>query len=128
MQNMATNAQTVMPRYQSHKKVWALKIAKITPEVLPPFKGATCRGTFVFGTACRRCERCEWEQKRMAAGEGSSLGAWLIPAEDGYSGFFVTGDYLHKHNPQVGGYFVQYDDGYKSFSPARAFEEGYTRL
>ena len=27
--------------------------------------------------------------------------------------------------PQVGGYYVQYDDGYSSYSPAKAFEEGY---
>lgn len=30
--------------------------------------------------------------------------------------------------PAVGGYFVQYEDGYSSFSPAKAFEGGYTRL
>jgi hypothetical protein len=32
-----------------------------------------------------------------------------------------------KHSPQAGGYFVQYADGYASYSPAKAFEEGYTR-
>jgi hypothetical protein len=33
-----------------------------------------------------------------------------------------------KPMPVVGGYFVQYEDGYESFSPAKAFEEGYTLL
>jgi hypothetical protein len=33
-----------------------------------------------------------------------------------------------KHSPEAGGYYVQYKDGYTSFSPAEAFEEGYTRL
>ncbi len=28
---------------------------------------------------------------------------------------------------EVGGYAVQYDDGFRSISPAKAFEEGYTR-
>lgn len=28
----------------------------------------------------------------------------------------------------VGGYYVRYEDGYESWSPAKAFEEGYTRL
>ena len=28
----------------------------------------------------------------------------------------------------VGGYYVVYEDGYKSFSPAGAFESGYTPL
>ena len=30
--------------------------------------------------------------------------------------------------PRVGGYYVVYADGYKSFSPATAFEEGYTKI
>lgn len=29
---------------------------------------------------------------------------------------------------EAGGYLVQYADGYRSFSPAKAFEEGYTRI
>ena len=33
-----------------------------------------------------------------------------------------------KHQPTVGGYYVVYKDGYKSFSPADAFESGYTRV
>lgn len=37
-------------------------------------------------------------------------------------------DYMRKHKPEVGGYYVVYDDGYKSFSPAKAFEDGYTRI
>lgn len=37
----------------------------------------------------------------------------------------VTGDWVARHHPQPGGYFVVYDDAYTSFSPAQAFEEGY---
>lgn len=33
-----------------------------------------------------------------------------------------------KHKPEVGGYYVVYEDGYSSFSPAKAFEGGYTRV
>lgn len=36
--------------------------------------------------------------------------------------------YMNKHKPEVGGYFVVYDDGYKSWSPAKAFEDGYTLI
>ena len=36
--------------------------------------------------------------------------------------------YMEKHEPHPGGYFVQYEDGYQSFSPAPAFEGGYTRI
>jgi hypothetical protein len=38
----------------------------------------------------------------------------------------VDGAYVAKHNPQVGGYYVRYEDGYESWSPAEAFEAGYT--
>lgn len=36
-------------------------------------------------------------------------------------------EYMSKHKPQAGGYFVVYEDDYQSWSPAEAFEEGYTR-
>ena len=55
-------------------------------------------------------------------------GAIITPADEGYAPFVVTEDYVRKHNPEAGGYYVVYDDGYKSFSPAKAFEEGYTRI
>ena len=37
-------------------------------------------------------------------------------------------DTIHKNKPFVGGYYVVYKDGYKSFSPADAFEDGYSKL
>lgn len=37
----------------------------------------------------------------------------------------MPAEWVQKHNPQVGGYFVQYADGYQSYSPAKAFETGY---
>jgi len=33
--------------------------------------------------------------------------------------------WLEKHQPRAGGYFVQYEDGYCSYSPKEAFESGY---
>ena len=82
-----------MPKYRSHKEVWALKIKSIVRD-----------------------------------GEGEnreSDGSAIITPEE-YAPFRVEGDYLHKHKPQVGGYYVVYKDGYKSYSPAEAFEEGNT--
>lgn len=55
-------------------------------------------------------------------------GATIVPAEDGYAPFQVSGDYVRKHDPQVGGYFVVYQDGYMSWSPAEAFESGYKKI
>lgn len=33
-----------------------------------------------------------------------------------------------KPKPEAGWYFVQYEDGYHSFSPAKQFEEGYSLI
>jgi hypothetical protein len=52
-------------------------------------------------------------------------GALIIP-DGGFSGFNVTREYLAKHNPAAGGYWVLYADGYQSWSPAEAFESGYS--
>lgn len=40
----------------------------------------------------------------------------------------VGQDYMDRHQPLVGGYFVQYENGHQSFSPAEAFEAGYSSL
>ncbi len=56
---------------------------------------------------------------------GSAGGATLFPAEKGNEPFEVSQGYLDKHNPQRGGYYVRYKDGYESYSPADAFEGGY---
>lgn len=92
-------AMREMPRYKCHKEVWALKIASI--------------------------EQAPADQERMHAG-----GDWLlIPEDKGYSPICVGhNEYVQKHNPQPGGYYVVYDDGYKSYSPAKAFEDGYALI
>lgn len=76
--------QTEMPRYQSHKQVWALKIASVD-------------------------------------------GLRLSFAEAGYAPIAVKPELFARYTPVPGDYYVVYDDGYKSLSPAKAFEEGYTR-
>jgi len=55
-----------------------------------------------------------------------SDGSRLLKVEGPYLPIPVRHDYVHKHKPEVGGYYVVYADGYKSYSPAKAFEEGYT--
>lgn len=42
--------------------------------------------------------------------------------------FPVSLEYIERHQPKVGGYYVRYNDGYASFSPAEAFEDGYTPI
>lgn len=79
-------ASAPMPQYQSHKKVWALKIIGISIDGFLSFEGE------IYAP---------------------------IPMEK---------EWLDKHNPEVGGYYVVYEDGYRSYSPASAFEAGYTRI
>lgn len=52
----------------------------------------------------------------------------LVPKESRYVPFLVPAEFIRKHSPQPGGYYVVYADGYKSYSPARPFEAGYTRI
>jgi hypothetical protein len=89
---MTESVGAQMPRYQCHKRLYALKIAGIS---LP----------------------------QNEAGD-----AELAFTDEGYAPKLMPRAWLDKHNPEVGGYYVVYDDGYESFSPAKAFEEGYTRL
>ena len=54
--------------------------------------------------------------------------AMLTPDDTRYAPFIVRKAYMDKHDPQPGGYYVVYKDGYTSYSPPEAFEDGYTRL
>ena len=58
--------------------------------------------------------------------EDASEGAVITPADQGFGPFPVDAAYMTKHEPKVGGYYVVYPDGYKSWSPADAFEDGYS--
>ena len=60
--------------------------------------------------------------------EDSNGSRLIIPEEEGYLPFIVDHEYMKKHRPEVGGYFVEYEDGYVSYSPAEPFESGYTKI
>lgn len=63
------------------------------------------------------------DQERRFAG-----GDWLLRMEGGETVVVGHEAYVNRHNPKVGGYYVRYADGYDSYSPAAAFEEGYAPL
>ena len=98
--NLDMRAEQEMPKYLCHKKVWALKIRSIAFD-------------------------CDSARKENRDTDGSAI---ITPDDSGYAPFRVDRVYVDKHKPEVGGYFVVYDDGYMSFSPAKAFEEGYERI
>lgn len=97
---MDSEVSQEMPKYQSHKKVWALKIAKIDKDI----------------------DKAQVEDRET---DGSAV---ITPADEGYGHFTVDHAYMTKHTPEVGGYYVVYEGGYKSFSPAEPFDKGYTRI
>lgn len=98
--NNISKDQAEMPRYKCHKEVRALKIGKIE----------------------RDSDKASDENRET---DGSAI---ITPVEAIYAPFRVDYNYVKKHNPQVGGYYVLYKDGYQSYSPAQAFEEGYTLI
>jgi hypothetical protein len=53
-------------------------------------------------------------------------GCTITPDEEGYAPFEVEPELYLRYTPTAGDYYVVYADGYKSFSPAKAFEEGYS--
>lgn len=113
-----------LPRYISHKEVEALQIAAIQPVMLPRFTGLVCRGSLALGTGCGKCERCAWERTNPP-----EIGAaMIVPVEPDYAPFMVSKDYVSKHLPRVGGFWVRYADGYESWSPHDAFTQGYTLI
>lgn len=111
-----------MPRYRCHKEVWALKIAEIRPVQEPRYERPVCRGSKAFHSDCGLCERCKWLD------ENGNPGYVIVPEDQRYARFCVKASYVDKHAPHAGGYYVVYADGYISFSPAAAFEEGYARI
>lgn len=63
--------------------------------------------------------------KRILHGYQGIDGA-LINSDD--ENVLVTNEYLTKHKPEIGGYYVKYEGGYESYSPADVFESGYSLI
>lgn len=93
-----------LPLYQCHKQVRAVKIKEVLKHAHPDPKADD------------------------AAFESSPAfqGAHLIPIDERLLPIAVDEDWYRKHSPQSGGYYVVYEDGYTSYSPAAAFESGYS--
>lgn len=63
----------------------------------------------------------------VSTNEAAPGGLLLLEGSE-YPAISVDAAYLRKHQPVAGGYWVRYQDGYESFSPADAFEGGYTLI
>ena len=88
------------PRYKCHKEVYALKIAKIVRD-----------------------------SKERTTEDGTAVGAMIHPSEDGYAPFSVTGQWLERYSPKVGGFFVVSIFERRSYySPGEVFRAEHTRI
>lgn len=77
--------------------------------------------------------------KRVQALEIASVGSYelsefdgklrrrLTFKEEGHGPFDAIGDLFTRYVPEPGDFYVVYEDGYRSFSPRKAFLDGYTR-
>ena len=96
--------QAEMPKYVCHKEVHALKIKQII-----------CHAH---------------EDPSVTIDEFSKTaefkGGHILPEDRRFCPIPFDADYYRKHNPKSGGYYVVYKGGYKSWSPAEEFEDGYT--
>lgn len=75
-----------------------------------------------------QCHKKVWALKIKDVKVASDGTAVLTPLDPGFSEFDVEASYVNKHCPQPGGYYVQYEGGYESYSPAEVFEAGYSRI
>ena len=75
-----------------------------------------------------RCHKKVWALKIKEIDHKPGGGAVIHSTEKEYAPFKVTHGYMLKHNPVSGGYYVKYQDGYESFSPAKEFEDGYVKI
>ncbi len=78
-----------------------------------------------------KCHKQVWALKIREVAQGVAPaehtgGSWLlVPENDRYAAIEVAHDWYARHKPEAGGYYVVYNDGYSSYSPAEAFESGY---
>ena len=82
------SASADMPKYRSHKDVWALKIAAVHRLL-----------------------------EHDAEGRDILIGADLVFVDGDYAQRRVSAAYVQKHDPRPNTYYVVYADGYESYSP-----------
>lgn len=73
-----------------------------------------------------QCHKKVWALKIKAVERGAIT--LLHFEEPGYAPVSVSYSWDTKYEPEAGGYYVVYEDGYASVSPAATFESGYTRI
>ena len=65
---------------------------------------------------------------KIALVEITDDGAELTPADPDFASFFVSSEYMDKHDPEEGGYYICYKGGYESFCSVEQFEAGHEAI
>lgn len=66
--------------------------------------------------------------KKVHALQISYVGVATLYVHGTFAPIEVGEKWISKYKPEAGGYYVLYDDGYTSFSPKEAFEDGYSLI
>ena len=77
-----------------------------------------------------QCHKQVWALKIAAIEINGDGSATIAPSDEGFAPFTTSSGWAERWKGSEAdlGYYVVYDDGYSSWSPAKAFEEGYLRL
>lgn len=114
-----------LTRWKCHKEVGAVKIKEIKIEIACSNNEANILCGEPQG--CHTPEAAKGDVGMDHNFKPAGFQVYCLYTEEG-NPFMVSDTYIFKHHPQPGGYYVVYADGYVSYSPAQAFEEGYTKL
>ena len=79
---------------------------------------------------CYACHKKVWALEiDTITNDVDAAGAKMLSFRDkGYAKMRASLEMFSRYVPVPGDFYVVYDDGYKSFSPRKAFLEGYTRI
>ena len=75
-----------------------------------------------------QCHKKVWALGIAAIEINEDRSATIAPADDGYAAFTTKPNFPWKGSESDLGFYVVYDGGYESWSPTKAFVDGYTRI
>ena len=73
-----------------------------------------------------RCHRFVQALKIAEVNVDAASQVWLVPDDRAYGEFRVDGEFVVKHKPAPGGYFVRFDHSHESWASEDLFENGFT--
>ena len=107
-----------LPVWTSHKTVEAFKIANII---------AQPRGTAAGNVLEPQEVKVPRSDGKVDVMFSAMHTEYVLVDETGDYSAVVSDGYMEKHGAYLDGYYVRYSNGYESFSPADAFEDGHVQ-